>query len=1203
MNRVSFALVVLACSIAVSSLAQTADTKNFIYNEDVISTSQLTGNNGQTVGLTFIISSLPAHATLLTNTPYDTLTSGLLKYQPFTTTNWYGTDSFQFRVASGGVTSAVATVSITVSNINDAPLAHNQSVRTQTNQSVAITLTGDDDGDWPYNATATNQNYHYSPYQSLPTNAVFTILTQPASGTLTGTAPNVVYQPNTNFGGNDQFTFKVNDGTIDSGSGTVRVWVASFAIPEGGTTNLHTNVPFASSIIRPGFTNQCLTTNGTPYVITASGRTDDGAQQKTPSGDRFSRPLLFNWYGTNYTNFYVNNNGLISFATSNNIAPTTIQLFPQAKGPQLAGFWTDVDTLNTNRGGVINWNASASFVKGRQAVGLTWNDVGRFSSNATNLNRFQMVLIDRSDIHLGCFEVEYNYEYLEWLTGAYATNAYPMVGYDAGNGVNFENFPGSGTTNIIKNLTNSLGRISYLITTSPPPSFSFPIFSGINGVTNVVFNVLAKPSPVGFPTRVELQYGLTTNYTSTVYSAYTTNTNGVKINMAVEPGTAYQCRFVVTNDVGATSTSNFTFTSYGLPTATYLSGYPYPAALIGTGGYYAWVAFQWGTTTNYGNTTFGEYVADGGTTSAFVITSPGTYQFRAILTNDQASVYGTNGTFTIPYNVNLSGLQVNALTFNEGVFNGSGNTTNYTLTIPSSVGDATVFATPLDATTNVYLTYQLNGGSYTTNKGPFALALGTSTINVRVNAANDSTNKTYRITVTRIASNDAKLGSLAVTSGTVSPPFNSLTNIYSASVAYDVTNVLVTATAAYSNASVRINGGSYAVATNTASVSLAFGNNSIPILDQAENGVTTTSYTLNVARSFNTNGVLSSLTLSDGTLSPSFSPSNTAYTVTVNAGVSNMTVNAATTNAYAQIQINGNSYQDLTNSRTLPLNFGNTIITTLVQSQSGTVKVYTVTVTRLTHTPQTLTMLPTAIGFTNATLNASIIPAFLDTSYFFGYGTNASLGSVTSTNTVPADNNPTNVSILLTGLQPGRSYQYRVNVFNGSATNSGTNVTFTTLAAPSITTHPLSQSIKQGSNVTFTVVAAGGNPLSYQWLFNGTNISGAEAQLTNYTRANLQFPDAGSYSVIISNAAGSFTSSNALLTIIPAVVHLDALTVLSNRQLRLQMSGDSGTYWVDQTSDLTNWFPLINVTNTNGIFEITDPETNISLRFYRTRTP
>ncbi len=87
----------------------------------------------------------------------------------------------------------------------------------------------------------------------------------------------------------------------------------------------------------------------------------------------------------------------------------------------------------------------------------------------------------------------------------------------------------------------------------------------------------------------------------------------------------------------------------------------------------------------------------------------------------------------------------------------------------------------------------------------------------------------------------------------------------------------------------------------------------------------------------------------------------------------------------------------------------------------------------------------------------------------------------------------------------------------------------TTVTAPSITTQPASQTVTAGSSATFTVAASGTAPLSYQWRFNGSNISGATN--ASYTLSNAQSANAGSYSVVVSNSAGSATSNNATLTI------------------------------------------------------------------------
>jgi uncharacterized repeat protein (TIGR02543 family) len=121
-----------------------------------------------------------------------------------------------------------------------------------------------------------------------------------------------------------------------------------------------------------------------------------------------------------------------------------------------------------------------------------------------------------------------------------------------------------------------------------------------------------------------------------------------------------------------------------------------------------------------------------------------------------------------------------------------------------------------------------------------------------------------------------------------------------------------------------------------------------------------------------------------------------------------------------------------------------------------------------------------------------------------------------------------------TNVQTTNAGSYTVTITNtvGSVTSSP--ATLTVIAPPAIVTQPASQTNTVGSTTTFTVVATGTSPV-YQWKFNGTNIAGATASV--YSEANVQTANAGSYTVAITNAAGSVTSSAAVLTVVspPAI--------------------------------------------------------------------
>jgi glucose/arabinose dehydrogenase len=91
-------------------------------------------------------------------------------------------------------------------------------------------------------------------------------------------------------------------------------------------------------------------------------------------------------------------------------------------------------------------------------------------------------------------------------------------------------------------------------------------------------------------------------------------------------------------------------------------------------------------------------------------------------------------------------------------------------------------------------------------------------------------------------------------------------------------------------------------------------------------------------------------------------------------------------------------------------------------------------------------------------------------------------------------------------------------------------VQYTGSLAPTITTHPASQTVGVGSPVTFTVSASGSPPLSYQWQRNGVNIAGATS--SSYTISSAQTSDNGArFRARVTNSAGSATSNEAVLTV------------------------------------------------------------------------
>jgi hypothetical protein len=83
-----------------------------------------------------------------------------------------------------------------------------------------------------------------------------------------------------------------------------------------------------------------------------------------------------------------------------------------------------------------------------------------------------------------------------------------------------------------------------------------------------------------------------------------------------------------------------------------------------------------------------------------------------------------------------------------------------------------------------------------------------------------------------------------------------------------------------------------------------------------------------------------------------------------------------------------------------------------------------------------------------------------------------------------------------------------------------------------IISQPTNQTVPLGANAIFTVSATGTAPLWYQWFYNQTNLLVSGTNYSSLSLTNVQSSDAGNYSVIVSNAYNSVTSSIATLTVI-----------------------------------------------------------------------
>jgi subtilisin-like proprotein convertase family protein len=118
-------------------------------------------------------------------------------------TNFHGESTLSYTI-SDGILESTANVGITVRPINDAPIAQDGNINTDEDTPNAVVLSATDIDN---------------------TNLTYSIVTPPSRGTLSGSGANLTYTPAANFNGPDSFTFKANDGQLDSSLATVSIAV------------------------------------------------------------------------------------------------------------------------------------------------------------------------------------------------------------------------------------------------------------------------------------------------------------------------------------------------------------------------------------------------------------------------------------------------------------------------------------------------------------------------------------------------------------------------------------------------------------------------------------------------------------------------------------------------------------------------------------------------------------------------------------------------------------------------------------------------------------------------------------------------------------------------------------------------------------------------------------------------------------------
>lgn len=151
-------------------------------------------------------------------------------------------------------------------------------------------------------------------------------------------------------------------------------------------------------------------------------RNDDG------SSGLVQLPFTLDFLGTQRSAAYVNNNGNITFDQP--LATFTPFRLENANREIIAPFFADVDTRNA-ASDVVTWGET--LFEQRDAFCVEWagSGVGYYNARADKLNKFELLIVDRSDISPGDADVYFNYDQVQWETGDASGGVGGLGGFSA----------------------------------------------------------------------------------------------------------------------------------------------------------------------------------------------------------------------------------------------------------------------------------------------------------------------------------------------------------------------------------------------------------------------------------------------------------------------------------------------------------------------------------------------------------------------------------------------------------------------------------------------------------------------------------------------------------------------------------------------------------------------------------------------------
>jgi VCBS repeat-containing protein len=302
----------VAITVRAVNDAPAANADTYTTNEDTtltVAAPGVLGNDSDPDGdaLTAVLGSGPSHGTLTLNA------NGSFTYTP--AANFNGSDAFTYRASDGTVTSNLATVTLTVGAVNDAPVAADDAYTTAEDTALTMAAPGvlandsDPDGDSLHAVVGT----------------------APSHGTLALEADgSFLYTPTTDYNGTDAFTYRAHDGDLASNQATVTLTItATNDQPTAADDAYSTPEDTALTVAAPGVLANDTDADGDPLSAVAGSGPGHGTLGRNANGS-FTYTPVADYNGTDSFTYRASDGGLESSPATVTITVSAVNDAPTA---------------------------------------------------------------------------------------------------------------------------------------------------------------------------------------------------------------------------------------------------------------------------------------------------------------------------------------------------------------------------------------------------------------------------------------------------------------------------------------------------------------------------------------------------------------------------------------------------------------------------------------------------------------------------------------------------------------------------------------------------------------------------------------------------------------------------------------------------------------------------------------------------------